>query len=89
MSRDFHTLSLVTFYQRIKSLQNLCSIEKSSIPNSILFIFGQDASKIQNKYLLQLLRYLFVDSNLNDNDFEELNELVLLIQSHAVTVIWT
>ena len=92
---NFQLLSLITFSQRIKSIQSLCSLEAklskniSSLSHGILLIFGQDGSKRQNKYLLQLLRYLFVDSNLNDNDFEEFNELVLLVQSHSVSVIWT
>lgn len=86
-----------TFLQRIQSLQNLCKIynnrsnKKRDIdkPEVLLFIFGQDASRKINKYLFFVLRYLFVDSQFSDNDYEDLNELVLLIQNNSVAVIWT
>lgn len=86
-----------TFLQRIQSLQNLCKVSVNSSPkhddlnkpDGILFIFGQDASKKNNKFLFFILRYLFIDSQFNDNDYEELNEFVLLIQNNSVSVIWT
>ena len=92
MSVDSNSvLSIKTFCQRIKSIQNLCSFETNyeSSCNCVLFIFGQDASKRPNKFLFQLLRFLFIDSSLNDNDYEELRELVILIQSHSISVVWT
>ena len=86
-----------TFFQRIQSLQNLCKVRGNNStkkddlnqPDGILFIFGQDASKKNNKFLHFILRYLFIDSQFNDNDYEELNELVLLIQNNSVSIIWT
>lgn len=100
MPKDY---KMTAFLQRIQSLQNLCSNNikdhiinnklnhNNTPPHCLLFVFGQDASRRSDKNTLSILQYLFIENelSLSDEDYEDLDELVLLIQPAAVSIIWT
>eukprot|EP01038_Epipyxis_sp_PR26KG_P009383 gene9383-12642_t len=82
------------FLIRLKSLQNLCSDTDGNYPKSLLFIAGQDGR--YNKGSMTVLKYLFrgsVSKDLFDETLESflepLEEMVLLIQKHSISIIWS
>ena len=77
-------LDKISFIQRIISLQNIC---KSDSYSGLLFIInGPDSRSTAKPYVLQ---YLFASLKLNDEAWDLLDELVLLIQPISVSVLWT
>ena len=76
-------LDKISFVQRIISLQNVC---KSDNFSGLLIINGPDSRSTAKPYVLQ---YIFASLELSDDDWELLDELVLLIQPTSVSVLWT
>jgi hypothetical protein len=78
---------------RFLNLQKLCSDEDSNYPKALLFILGQDGRN--NKGSITMFKYLFMGSVSSDlfdetldSTFEQLEEVILLIDASTVSVVW-
>jgi hypothetical protein len=86
-------LNICQFIQRIKSLQSLCSPTNANSVAAILVVPGVDGRN--NRESLGLLKYIFgagvgrelLDVAVADDDI--LEEIVLLIQENAVSVVYS
>ncbi len=88
-------LSHVNTHNRLNSLQSLCSPTDLELPMAILLISGMDGR--QNKYSISLMKYLLLDgscqelveTSLNGDELEVLDEVILLIQQTSISIFWT
>ena len=84
------------FLHRLKNLQSLCSestSDQQQLPSSLLFIPGTDGR--HNKGSISILKYLFqgsigkdISEGYLDDEYECLEEIVLLIQASSVSIFW-
>ena len=81
------------FLNRLSALQRLCSDHDSNYPSALLFIAGPDGRN--NKGSISVLKYLLRGSvsrelfdETMDEEYECLEELVLLVKPTSLTVIW-
>jgi hypothetical protein len=83
------------FLQRLNNLQALCSESngKDQLPSSLLFVPGTDGR--HNKGSFSIMKYLFLGSigkdiseGYLDEQYECLEEIVLLIQASSVSIFW-
>jgi hypothetical protein len=79
---------------RLRILQSQCSAKNPDKPDAIICIAGLDGGNNQGS--LSVLKYLLLGANGKDlidpsldSDEDYLEELVMLVQEHSVSVFWT
>lgn len=87
------TFERVEFLNRLRSLQYLCSDQDTNCPKALLVIPGPDGRF--NAGSIHIIKYLFqgsIGKELKDDvlkeEFEDLEDLTLLIKEKTVSVIY-
>ncbi len=87
-------LALTYFWNRLKSLQWLCSEDDENAPKALLIVPGPDGRN--NASAIRLIKYLFKGSvgkdlfdDTLDTNYESLEDMILLIKQNTVSVLYT
>jgi hypothetical protein len=88
-----NTIDHIFILNRLSALQRLCSDHDNNFPKALLFVVGQDGRN--NKGSFNVLKYLFLGATSKDlfdetldAQFAELEDLVVLIKSTSISVVW-